>query len=243
MGARVAAGLRREGDEVRAVSRSTGVDVTTGAGLAEALEGADAVVDCLNVTTMSRQEAVGFFQGAAERVTRAAEQAGVAHLVVLSIVNVSDPTAQRLTGYYAGKAAQERAYAATSVPVSLVRTTAWFTLAEMFLSQLRLGRVAVVPAMALQPVHPEPVVELLTAVAHGQPPAAHQRLELAGPEVISAYEMARGLAQARGERVTTLPLPMPGRWGRVLLPGPQTPTDHRTYGAWLNDEVGRPAQT
>jgi hypothetical protein len=112
------------------------------------------VVDCLNVVTMSRRTAVSFFAGAASRVADAAATAGVGHVVCLSIVNVTDPAVRRLTGYYAGKAAQEEAYAAGPVPLTLARTTAWFSLAETFLSQIRIGPVAVVPGLRLQPVHP-----------------------------------------------------------------------------------------
>jgi hypothetical protein len=102
MGAAVATLLRDRGDEVVAASRATGVDVTTGAGLDEALAGADTVVDCLNVTTMSKKKAVDFFTSAATNVVTAAATAGVGHIVCLSIVNVTDPGVRRATGYYAG---------------------------------------------------------------------------------------------------------------------------------------------
>ena len=164
MGARVAAALEARGHDVVRAARSTGVDVTTGAGLDDALVGADTVLDCLNVVTTSRADAVAFFEGAARRVRAAAEQAGVGHLVVLSIVNTTDPTVRRAVGYYAGKAAQEEAYEGTTVPVTVVRTTAWFTLGETFLSQIRLGRVAVVPRLRLRPVHPDAAASLLADV-------------------------------------------------------------------------------
>ena len=154
MGAQVCRLLRERGNDVLAASRATGVDVCTGAGLEAALSGADTVVDCLNVVTMSRRTAVSFFAGAATRVSDAAATAGVGHIVCLSIVNVTDPTVRRLTGYYAGKAAQEQAYAAGPVPLTLARTTAWFSLAETFLSQIRLGPLALVPGLALQPRAP-----------------------------------------------------------------------------------------
>lgn len=141
MGAQVSTLLRERGHDVLAASRATGVDVRTGAGLEAALSGADTVVDCLNVVTMSRRTAVSFFAGAASRVADAAATAGVGHVVCLSIVNVTDSTVRRLTGYYAGKAAQEQAYAEGPVPLTLARTTAWFSLAETFLSQTRVGSV------------------------------------------------------------------------------------------------------
>jgi len=238
MGAQVCRLLRERGNDVLAASRATGVDVCTGAGLEAALSGADTVVDCLNVVTMSRRTAVSFFAGAASRVADAAATAGVGHVVCLSIVNVTDPAVRRLTGYYAGKAAQEEAYAAGPVPLTLARTTAWFSLAETFLSQIRIGPVAVVPGLRLQPVHPCAAAEFVadaveSGPASGSPPRVEVR-QLAGPEVMDAAAMARAVASARhpGVRVVRLPLPMAGpRVG--LLPEAHVPTDPRTFDGWL----------
>ncbi len=58
MGSAVTAVLRGRGHDVLAASRGTGVDATTGAGLDDSLEGADTVVDCLNVVTLSKGTAV-----------------------------------------------------------------------------------------------------------------------------------------------------------------------------------------
>lgn len=232
MGARVATVLEARGHDVVRAARSTGVDVTTGAGLDDALVGADTVLDCLNVVTTSRADAVAFFEGAARRVRAAAERAGVGHLVVLSIVNTTDPTVRRAVGYYAGKAAQEEAYEETTVPVTVVRTTAWFTLGETFLSQIRLGRVAVVPRLRLRPVHPDAAASLLADLVARGP--GTPLLELAGPEEVDAAEMARAVAAARhpGVRVVGLPLPVRGlRDG--LLPGPGVAVDDRRFGAWV----------
>lgn len=43
------AALGRRGHEVRVLARSTGVDVTTGAGVDASLAGLDTLVDCLGV--------------------------------------------------------------------------------------------------------------------------------------------------------------------------------------------------
>ena len=162
--------LRDRGHDAVAASRATGVDVSTGAGLDDALVGADTVVDCLNVVTMSRNRAVSFFEGAATQVSRSAASAGVGHIVCLSIVNVTDPGVRRATGYYAGKAAQEEVYATATVPVTIARTTAWFSLAETFLSQIRVGPVAVVPGMRIQPVHPAAAAAFVVDAVESGPP-------------------------------------------------------------------------
>lgn len=240
MGAVVTGLLRGRGHDAVAASRSTGVDVSTGAGLDEALAGADTVVDCLNVVTMSKKTAVAFFAGAATHVAKAAATAGVGHIVCLSIVNVTDPAVRRATGYYAGKAAQEEAYANGPVPLTLARTTAWFSLAETFLSQIRVGPVAVVPGMRLQPVHPAAAAAFVVDAVESGPAAGSatspgpEVRQLAGPEEHDAAAMARAVVRTRhpGVRVVRLPLPMAGlREG--LLPRGEVPTDPRTFSDWL----------
>lgn len=237
MGRRAVAGLTADGHQVLVASRATGVDVQVGEGLDEALAGADAVLDCLNVQTMSRRRAVAFFGGSARAVTAAAARAGVGHLVCLSIVNVTDPGVRRATGYYGGKAAQEEAYLAGSTPVTVVRTTAWFTLPESFLTQIRVGRVALVPHMKLRPVHPDAAAEaLVEAVRQGPPRGSHAiRRELAGPELHDSVDLARRVAASRhpGVRVVGLPVPFRGlRDG--LVPAETVPTDARRFEQWLD---------
>jgi uncharacterized protein YbjT (DUF2867 family) len=235
MGVRVADLLEERGHVVRRASRSTGVDVVSGTGLAQALDGAGTVVDCLNIQSQRRSRAVPFFSGAAGRVAEAAAQAGVAHLVVLSIVNASDPAPRRFTGYYAGKAAQEAAYAGSSVPVTLVRTTAWFSLARMFVGIARVGPLRLVPSMRLQPVHPEAVAVLLADVAAGEPPRRRRLVQLAGPDVLTSGAMAGALARADRLPGRVVPVPVPGAMRRALLPRPGTPSDARTFADWIDD--------
>ncbi|MGG5257712.1 NAD(P)H-binding protein [Phycicoccus avicenniae] len=242
MGARVATRLEGDGHEVVRAARSTGVDVTEPGRLVEVLRGADCVVDCLNLTTTSRRRAVAFFGGAARAVSAGAAAAGVAHVVVVSIVNATAPEVSRSTGYYAGKAAQEAEYAAARVPVTVVRTTAWFTLAETFLAQLRVGRFALVPGVRLRPVHPDAVAELVTDVVEAGPtsgPAATDGVavrSLAGPEELGSAAMARAVARRDGGRVRVVgpPVPVPGiRTG--LLPAGDVPRDDRRFADWLRD--------
>lgn len=241
MGSRTADELQARGHDVRRAARSTGADASAGAGLAEAFAGADVVVDCLNLMTQSRSRAVPFFRSAATNICRAAAEAGVRHLVVLSIVNVADPAPRRFTGYYTAKAVQEAVYARAPVPTTLVRTTAWFSLAGMFLDLLHAGPVRVVPSMWLQPVHPAAAAELLADVAEGEPPAVRRLVELAGPEVLTAGEMASRLARADDLRGYVVPVPLPGAIRTALLPRPHVHRDARTFADWLQDPARRTA--
>jgi uncharacterized protein YbjT (DUF2867 family) len=241
MGSLLARRIAGAGHEVCAASRSSGVDAQAGTGLDSALAGADVVVDCLNHQTLSRRRAQEFFGSAASHVAQGAAKAGVRHVVALSIVNVTRPEVTRSSGYYAGKAAQEQAYSRADVPVSLVATTAWFTLAETFLGQFRVGGLAFVPRIGLAPVHPDAVCDLLAAVVAARPPdgaaveVGAARHEVAGPHVIDAATMARAVAAQRhpGLRVVALPAPTTGL-RRGLLPGPDVPRDGRRFEDWLS---------
>lgn len=236
MGRQVAEVLTASGHDLVRASRATGVDAVSGSGLATAFAGADAVVDCLNIVTNARRKAVTFFAAAAQRVLAAAEQAGVGNLVVLSIVNTTDPGVRGALGYYGGKAAHEEAYAAGHVPLTVVATTQWFDLAEQFLTQARVGPLAMVPSMMLQPVHPAAAADLLAEVAVGDP---RGRVQLAGPERIRADEMTRQLAQVRAGGIRVVGVPFAGRGFRRsgLLPRGDFRTDPRTYAAWLAEQA------
>ncbi|MGP6170673.1 SDR family oxidoreductase [Microbacterium sp. A196] len=95
--------VQSAGHETIVLARSRGIDLLTGAGVDAALDGVDAVIDTLNVTTLSADAAVEFFTRATGNLIAASERAGVTHVVVLSIVGID----RIPVGYYAGKLAQE----------------------------------------------------------------------------------------------------------------------------------------
>ena len=71
-----------------AASRSTGVDVLTGEGLADAMADADVLVDVTNSPSFEDGPVMEFFTTSTANLTRAAQTAGVGHYVALSIVGV-----------------------------------------------------------------------------------------------------------------------------------------------------------
>lgn len=104
---------------------------------------------------------------------------------------------------------QEETYVASPVPVRVVASTAWFSLARQFLTQGRLGPFALVPAMTLQPVHPDAVAVALADAVEAGP--GREKRQLVGPERLRADAMARDLATATGRRVPVVGVPYPGR--------------------------------
>ena len=103
---------RPQGHEVVAISRSHGVDVITGEGLAEALVGVEAIVDAATGPSPEEQAATEFFTTAARNLQEAGAQAGVERIVVVSIIGVDRFTG----GYGAAKVAHEQANLAGPVP-------------------------------------------------------------------------------------------------------------------------------
>lgn len=123
IGRKLAAILEGRGHDVVAASPSTGVDTLTGAGLAEALSGADAVVDVTNSPSFADEAVMSFFSVSTRNLLAAAKAAGVAHHVALSVVG-----ADRLpeSGYFRAKLAQERMIAEAGTGYSIVRATQFF---------------------------------------------------------------------------------------------------------------------
>src|SRR5262245_4485848 len=113
IGSKLAALLRQRGQEVVAASPSTGVNTLTGEGLAEALAGADVVVDVTNSPSFADAAVLEFFQASTRNLLAAEKAAGVGHHVALSVVG-----ADRIpdSGYMRAKAAQEGLMTSGEVP-------------------------------------------------------------------------------------------------------------------------------
>jgi len=76
----------------------------------------------------------------------------------------------------------------------------------------------------------------VASVAEGGP--RHGRIQVAGPEVADARDLARTWRSVTGRRVALVPVPVPGKLGRVLRAGVLTTArpDVRgtiTFADWL----------
>src|SRR5690349_20159680 len=89
IGSKVVSKLTQRGHEVLAAAPNTGVNTITGEGLAEALEGAQVVVDLANSPSFEDQAAMDFFQTAGKNLIEAEKAAGVQQHVALSVVGTS----------------------------------------------------------------------------------------------------------------------------------------------------------
>src|SRR5262249_46557840 len=105
IGSRLVAMLTRDGHEVVAASRRSGVDAGTGQGLPEILRGVSVVVDVMNAPSFEDAAVMTFFKSSTHNLLAAETAAGVRHHVALSVVG-----ADRLlkSGYLRAKFAQEK---------------------------------------------------------------------------------------------------------------------------------------
>ncbi|MUN62812.1 NAD(P)H-binding protein [Kocuria sediminis] len=224
---------RGRGHEVVVLARSQGVDLTTGAGLD--LTGVQAVVDVTSIRTTSGRSSTRFFTAVTRHLLAAERAAGVGHHLVLSIVGLDDAP----YGYYAGKAAQERLVQAGEVPWTLLRATQFHEFAGQVHERMRLGPVALVPAMRSQPVAAREVAARLVALAEAGP--SGRVPDLAGPREERMAELSRRWAAAGGVRGRVLELPVPGGFGRALRDGtllarPGCQHGEQTFEQWLAAE-------
>ena len=198
--------------------RATGFtgNMVTGSGLPAALDGVGTVIDVANVLTMNRDKAVRLFTGSTGTIGRLAASAGATHHIVLSIVGC-DKVA---LGYYQGKVAQEEAALAGPVPATVVRATQFHEFAGQNLRRLRIGPLALVPAMRSQPVAASEVGIVIADIA-GAPPAGRAP-DLGGPRVEWMPDLARAAAARLGPRSRVVSLRLPGAVGRGFRDGSLT---------------------
>lgn len=178
--------LRERGHEVRALSRRSldfPVDLTTGAGLAEALDSCDVVVDAANASSGKRSAAT--LVAGSRRLLEAEQKAGVKHHVCVSIVGCDKVP----MGYYAVKVQQEHVIASGDVPWSIVRAAQFYELIASALGTMGRWRVLPLPRARLQPVAAAEVAQAVADVAGGD--ARMGRIKVAGPEIDDLRELAR----------------------------------------------------
>ncbi|WP_179467631.1 SDR family oxidoreductase [Mycolicibacterium vinylchloridicum] len=188
--------LTAEGHEVMAASRTSGVDVLTGEGVADALRDTHVLVDVLNSPSYEDEPVLEFFSTATRTLVGAARAAGVAHYVALSIVGV---TRLQMSGYMRAKVAQETLIEAAGLPYTILRATQFDEFADMIVASMTEGDVVRVPDARIQPIAAAEVAEHVARAAVGSPMGI---VELGGPDKITFAELARIVLARKGEHRT-----------------------------------------
>lgn len=233
IGSKLVAKLREQGHEAVAAAPTTGVDTLTGEGLAEALAGAQVVIDVSNSPSFERAAVLKFFETSTGNLLRAEAEAGVRHHVALSIVGT-----ERMpeNGYFAAKIAQQRLIEKSGIPFSLVHSTQFFEFARGIADEaVADGEVHMAPVL-FQPIAGDDVAEAVGRTAVGPP--LNGRIEIAGPERFRMDEFFRQALAAWGDPREVVTDPHARYFGselseRSLVPGDDAVLGRTRYQDWV----------
>lgn len=192
IGSNIVNRLRQHGHEIVAASPRTGVNTLTGQGLAEALAGAQVVVDVTNSPSFEDRAVLQFFETSTRNLLAAEAAAGVEHHVALSIVGTD-----RLpeNGYFRAKVAQEALIKASKIPYTILRATQFFEFVEGIInSSIDDGTIRLSPAL-IQPIAADDVSAALAGLAVGAP--VNGIVEVGGPDRFPLDELARKFLAVR----------------------------------------------
>lgn len=194
LGSKIVAKLQEDGHETLSASPDSGVDTITGEGVAEALAGADAVIDASNAPVWDDDEVLRFFQTSSRNLTAAAQEAGVGHYVAMSIVG-----ADRLpdSGYLRAKVAQEEVVKGAGVPYTIVRATQFFEFVGRIADSGGSGTTVHLPTALFQPVAVAELGAAVAAVAEDEP--ANGIVEVGGPEPLPMDATVAQFLSAKGD--------------------------------------------
>jgi uncharacterized protein YbjT (DUF2867 family) len=185
--------LRQHGHEVVAASPASGVNTITGEGLAEALAGAQVVVDVANSPSFEDKAVLEFFETSGRNLLAAEATAGVGHHVALSVVGTD-----RLleSGYFRGKMAQEKLIKASKIPYTIVRSTQFFEFLGGIVAQAETdGQTIRLSPALMQPIASDDVVAAMADVTLGAP--VNGTVEIAGPERVPLAELVQRFLSAK----------------------------------------------
>ncbi len=211
LGSQVVQKLRDDGQDAVPASPRTGVDTLTGAGLADALTGADAVVDVSNSPSFDDDPVMEFFTKSTTNLVAASKSAGVGHYVLVSIVGCDELPK---SGYMRAKVAQEKLIEKAAIPYSIVRATQFAEFTDAITASLTVGDQVRVPDALIQPIAAQDLADEVARVAEGSPLGGIENI--GGPEKISFEQMAREVLARQGQAKTVIVDPHAEYFGTPL---------------------------
>ena len=237
IGSKLVKNLRERGHDVLAAAPNTGVNTITREGLAEAMDGAEIVVDVANAPVWEDKAVLEFFETSGRNLLAAEAAAGVRHHVALSIVG-----SERLpdNGYFRAKIAQENLIKASGMPYTILRATQFFEFVGGIAQSADVdGEIRLSPAL-FQPIASDDVAAALTDVALAPP--INGTVEVAGPEAVPLDELVRRFLKAKHDTRKVVPDVHARYFGAVLNDQSLTPGDKPRLGTihfedWLGQQA------
>ena len=199
IGTKVVKKLHDKGHEVVAASPSKGINSVTGEGLAQALAGAQVVVDVANAPSWEDKAVLEFFETSGRNLLAAEAAASVGHHVALSVVGTDRLLA---SGYFRAKMAQENLIKTSPIPYTIVRATQFFEFVSGIAQSATEGQTVRLPPVLMQPIVSDDVAAVMADAALAEP--LNGTVELAGPEPIRQDDLVRQFLSATRDARTVI---------------------------------------
>ena len=237
--------LRQSGHRARILSRqprghvdAVQGDLKTGAGLARAVTGMDAILHAASATREPLAGRAVDVRGT-RRLLTVAREARILHVAYISIVGI-----ERVSyPYYRTKLAAEAVVREDLVPWSILRATQFHDFMELALGTFsRLPGLTAIPfEWQFQPVDSREVAHRAVEVVLGQP--AGVLPDFGGPEVRDFKSIGESWLKARGSRRRLVKLRLPLKGSRQVAAGGLLCPDHRdgtvTFDQYLAEKYAR----
>jgi uncharacterized protein YbjT (DUF2867 family) len=234
IGSKLVKRLTTKGHAVIAASPSAGINTITGEGLAEALAGAQVVIDVANSPSFEDNAVMEFFRVSGQNLLAAEAKAGVQHHVALSVVGT-----QRLqeSGYFRAKQVQEELIQASGIPYTLVHSTQFFEFAGGIAQSGTKADGIHLSTALIQPISSEDVATAVADIATGAP--QNKTVEIAGPETFQLDELVHAYLQHNRDTRKVIADGGARYFGallqeRTLLPEQDAYTGTDRFSDWLN---------
>jgi uncharacterized protein YbjT (DUF2867 family) len=233
IGSKVVVKLRERGHEAIAASPKSGVNAVTGEGLAQAIKGAQVVIDLANSPSFDAEPAMAFFEAAGRNLAAAETAAGVKHHVALSVVGTD-----RLleSGYFRAKMAQEKLIQSSGIPYSNIRATQFFEFVGAIAEYGTKNGQTRITSAGIQPIVSDDVADAVVDVALSAP--VNGMIEIGGPERFRQDELVRQFLAERSDARDVITDDKADYFGLLLkgaelVPGPGARLAPTRFGDWL----------
>lgn len=239
IGSKTVERLRARGHDVVAASPNTGVNTVTGEGLAEALGGAEVVIDLANSPTFEGEAVREFFETSSRNLLAAATAAGVRHHIALSVVGIERLLA---SDYFRGKIVQEELIRDSGIPYTIVHSTQFFEFLGGIARAGTVGDEIRVPPARVQPIAADDVADVMAEVAVSSP--ANGVVEIAGPKPARLCDLVSRVLRAGGDMRKVHISPHALYFGveldnRALMPGESPRKGRIAFDDWIGQAAIR----
>jgi uncharacterized protein YbjT (DUF2867 family) len=250
LGRLVVSRLHDAGYDLRVLSRGSDAakdgiefmtgDLTTGEGIAPAVDGVETIVHLAG-------SAKGDEDKTRNLLRAASSQTRLPHLVYISVVGaeripIAGGVDRAMFGYFASKLAAEKVVEESVLPWTMLRATQFHE--GMLAVARQMAKLPVIPVPAgfcFQPVDADEVSARLVELTFGEPSGLVP--DMGGPRVYGAAELLRGYLRATKQRRLIVPVWLPGKAAREFRAGAnlafEQAVGQRTWEEFLAEKLSQ----